>query len=297
MNNTLHQQGSATSLGIARSIVYCLWMFILLARPVAEIDSIHASWFAPFGPIGLLPSAFLEGLLQPSILVALRAATLILCGLLAVGARPFRLFAIPAAVLIFLEETVHKGFNGFLNHSTLALLYAAFLLPLFRCSDGFSIFSKHRPRLPDDTYAASMHATALCLALPYAMLGIRRLFHGGMEIFTGDAILIYLATKSLEPAATAFRYGTLPLGSPNIAVLMKIGFFIVTLAEILTPLILYSRNLRWIWLAVMVPFHISTLFTMNIFFWQNLVIALVFFTEFTHILSRLPSRLPLFRSS
>jgi hypothetical protein len=53
---------------------------------------------------------------------------------------------------------------------------------------------------------------------------------------------------------------------------------VVTLFEILSPLALVWRRFRWVWLAVIAPFHLTTLFTMNIFFWENLILLAVVFT-------------------
>src|SRR4029453_979242 len=59
---------------------------------------------------------------------------------------------------------------------------------------------------------------------------------------------------------------------------MKAGFIVTTAFEILTPAILLGNTFRRLWIAIMIPFHISTLLTMNIFFWQNTVLILLLFT-------------------
>lgn len=48
--------------------------------------------------------------------------------------------------------------------------------------------------------------------------------------------------------------------------------------EVLAPLCVFSTAFRWAWLAVMIPFHVSTLVTMNIFFDQNLVLMALLLT-------------------
>ena len=48
--------------------------------------------------------------------------------------------------------------------------------------------------------------------------------------------------------------------------------------EMLSPLCLFSRRFRWLWLAVIIPFHFTTLFTMNIFFDYNIILLLLLLT-------------------
>jgi hypothetical protein len=60
--------------------------------------------------------------------------------------------------------------------------------------------------------------------------------------------------------------------------------------EIASPLILTSRRIRMVWLALIVPFHFMTLFAMNIFFWENLVLIMLVFTSMTAMAARMVSK-------
>ena len=120
---------------------------------------------------------------------------------------------------------------------------------------------------------------ALLLAGAYSLIGINRFAMGGLAIFTGDALPINLALRTFEYREFGFEWSVLLLQYAPFVVLLKAGFFVVTLFEVLTPLALVWRRFRWAWLAVMVPFHLSTLVTMNIFFWENLILLAVVFTN------------------
>lgn len=132
-------------------------------------------------------------------------------------------------------------------------------------------------------YSAGLLAVALVLCFTYSFIGIRRVAFGGIEVFTGDALLTSLALRSLEYGPFDFDYGLLPLRMPWLAFAAKIGFVVVTIFEILSPFVLISRRFRYAWLAVILSFHFATLFTMNIFFWENVVLILVFLTGATGI--------------
>jgi hypothetical protein len=52
---------------------------------------------------------------------------------------------------------------------------------------------------------------------------------------------------------------------------------VTTLFELGSAGVLFSRVFRRVWLVVIVSFHFVTLFAMNIFFWENLLLVLVIF--------------------
>jgi hypothetical protein len=56
-----------------------------------------------------------------------------------------------------------------------------------------------------------------------------------------------------------------------------VGYFVTTLFELDSAGVLFSRAFRLLWLVVIVSFHFVTLFAMNIFFWENLLLVLVIF--------------------
>lgn len=274
----LHANASPRALGIARFAIYGTWVIVLLLRPTYRLADLPTEWFKPFGPLALIPQDVWGLWLRHDVLLVSHVVLLTLCAMLAIGVRPFRPLAALAAVLLLMSDMTDKGFNGFANHAQMALLYAAWILPFFPAADGFGVA---RPRYRESTpwiYGAGMATIAGCMATAYSILGIRRFADGGIEIFTGDAILVYLSTKSLEYSHYNFEYGLLPMTIPALAALMKLGFFLVTLAEVATPFVLFSSRLRRVWLIVIGSFHIATIFTMNIFFWENLVLMLVFFT-------------------
>ena len=72
-------------------------------------------------------------------------------------------------------------------------------------------------------------------------------------------------------------WGLIVANSTFLLVVFKTGFFIITLFEIASPLIFFSRKFRIVWLAVIIPFHFLSLITMKIFFWENTILIFVIF--------------------
>jgi len=114
-------------------------------------------------------------------------------------------------------------------------------------------------------------------SMAYAFVGTRRLVTTP-DIFIGDALPSWLIARSLEPSRYGFTLGLLVLEHPAMVAALKAGFIVTTAFEIFTAAILLNNTFRRLWIATMVPFHISTLLTMNIFFWQNTVMILLLFT-------------------
>lgn len=127
-----------------------------------------------------------------------------------------------------------------------------------------------------------MTACALALGFAYLFVGMARIVGGGLEVLTDESLRHWVVLRSLESSNYAFQYGIAITDSPLLYKGMLAGFAVVTLCEVLAPLALFHRVFRFFWLAVMVPFHVACLMTMNIFFWENVLIILVLFTPLAH---------------
>jgi hypothetical protein len=79
--------------------------------------------------------------------------------------------------------------------------------------------------------------------------------------------------------------------------LVVLGMTVMTVFEIGSPFALFSRWFRNVWLAVLVPFHFSTLFTMDIFFWENVILSIVLWPSFPYLLVVRANRFTAGRSS
>jgi hypothetical protein len=125
--------------------------------------------------------------------------------------------------------------------------------------------------------AALISIAALILVVPYTFIGVNRLVVGGVQVLIDDTILGYIHQSSTRYSYFGFSAFSNLIWAPAVAVLFKIGFIVTTCFETCSAGILLSNRFRTAWVATMVVFHFTTLFTMNIFFWENLILILAVF--------------------
>jgi len=105
-----------------------------------------------------------------------------------------------------------------------------------------------------------------------------------VSIYTDGSIVRWVVARTLEEGAHDISVGLKVLDHPWLEVPLAVGMLVTTIAEILSPVALVNQRFRWVWLAVIAGFHVSTLFLMNIFFWENLILVAVLFTPLPALL-------------
>ena len=284
---SLAGNGGPEALGVVRVVVFGAWLVWLLVLPIERLAGVPLDLYQPAGLMHLVPSTWLDTLLSAHALSIFRwmLAALLIAAVL--GARPFPPIGVSCVLGVVAFDSLMKSYQSYTNHAQLALLLSGFLIATAPAADGFSVMGRRRSARPP-AYDFPIFGIAAVLTLTYAFVGARRLAVGGLEIFLHDALPTYLALRSIEHARTAFDFGLLALSSPALAGAMKLGFFVTTLAEVASPVCLVSRRFRLVWLAVIVPFHIVTLLTMNIFFWENLLLIAVTLTALPYLATPRP---------
>jgi predicted DCC family thiol-disulfide oxidoreductase YuxK len=205
------------------------------------------------------------------------------------GLRPYRLWAIASVGLLLVFDMVYKGYAFYFWHGQFALIYCAGLLAIAPCADAYGLaLRRERSESTETAYRVVPLLIGVALTACYALLGIRRIVEGGAAIYLDNSMLDFTAVRSFEPTFFTFQMGLWPLYSPTLAFSLKVGFAIVTIFEALAPLAVISSRFRFIWLGVMVLFHVSALLTMNIWFWENILLLLLFFTPFAYRLGQTP---------
>jgi hypothetical protein len=201
---------------------------------------------------------------------------LVACGA-SLWPRAFRVAAPLAVCGLIVHQSLIRGFTH-LNHAQIALLLVAGVLALFA-------------NLPErgagrayNRYAVPLVASALVLTLSYSLIGFYRL-STGMAIFTGDSIVNYVVSRSLRTSYYDFNVGIAAVSWTPIALALRAGFPLVTIVEALAPLALVSRAFRWLFLAVMIPFHFLTLVLMEVSFIENLLLYVVLL-DISHLFAR-----------
>jgi hypothetical protein len=262
----IHSQSNARTLASVRTVVFAIWFFTIVIAPFQELLELPGEVFQPVGPLKLIPSGVLNILLTANAVALFKwlLAGLLLCSL---GARPYRLIAIPTVMLLTIEQALVRGF-GHVNHGSVPLLLAAWILALIRPER--KLEGDPTKTCPDS--ALALQAMTLLLLLTYVFTGVFRLANSTPEIFTSGTMGHYLCYLAASTPYWGMRYEHFLLESPTMLFLLNAGFLFVTIIEALSLFCLCSRQFRWFWLIVMISFHFLTWVFMNIFFWQNLVL-------------------------
>jgi hypothetical protein len=270
----LHRDACAQSLALARIAVFGMWLWHVALEPVRERARLPIDVLVPIGILRLLPTSAWTTLCSPTALLVLQASLIVCLLALVLGLGPFRTLAAPTCALLVVDQALARS-EGYINHGELAMLYAAIVLAAFPCADALALRPARPLRRDPVLYRAPLVAAALTLCLTYALTATRRLDVGGLGIFVDGTILSRVALRGAERGGL----GLLVVAHPWLGRALVLGFPVVTLFELLSPLAVFYRGFRYAWLVVLVGFHVAVSVLMAISFRGNLVLMAVFVTE------------------
>jgi hypothetical protein len=259
-----------------RIVVFGIWAYCAFRIPLGRLYAFPLSEVEPAGILNLLPTPVLELLFgDAAVLTLLPIATGTLAVLAATGWR-FR-FTSPFACLAFVVFlSVHRSY-GFVRHSEIAVLLAGSVLSAMTWADRIEEARCKRDALPppQPRHDLALLTMTAALLLAYSFVGLLRATLGGSEIFLSNPIPLWALRNSFF-WAVEFEVSKLvvsEISQTGVASLMlAVGFPIITAFEIASPLVLFSRWFRYAWLAVMLGFHVISLFVLNLIFWENLIL-------------------------
>jgi hypothetical protein len=263
----VHRDASTLTLARAELVVAALWFLKTAWTPWGDVGELPFDLFQPVGFHRWLPSAWWPALLDGGVLEALRF--LALAALLATRWRPARAWGfLLAGVVIAHHQAIIHGF-GFVNHQELVSLYALFVF------GGFALAAPN-PRPGQAGVPIVIVLAILCFT--YVLAGVYRIVVHPEIIRDPGSMMGWILLNSARPLFYGWNIGLDLPWSPALAWATHAGFLLVNVLELLAPLALVWRPFRWLFLAVMVvPFHVGCLLLMNIFFWENGVLLLLFF--------------------
>ncbi len=274
----LHGQANARSLAAFRIWVFGCWLVLTLFCPFTQLSRLPVEAFQPTGVLHNLPTAVWPWLLSTAGLwtIKLLLVATLLWSIL--GGAKARAAMIASVGLLLLVQSLLRGFSGHINHGELPLWFAALVLACSPSLDAFAWRPDHRRRAPARPrvhYAAPLQLIVVLFSLTYLFVGVVRLIDGGLPLLFSDSLQIWSIQAAYLPRYYTNDFGLLLYGWPQLGYLLTAGFIVVTIFEILSPLVLFSRRFRYAWLAVIIGFHVGTLLLMNIFFVHNLVLLVV----------------------
>ncbi len=179
-------------------------------------------------------------------------------------------------VLVLLFQGLVRSFGHYNHDEMLGVVYLA-VLAFTPCADALSLdsrFFKRQREQPSFAYGYPMLFMRLLMGWVYFSSALIKLRVSGLTYLGPDNLPVLSIYHSLDNLhGTAFRYA---FWLPQVRSYLPVVLALVLLWELLFPLAVFSRRLRWWILSAGVAFHLSTLFFMNIFFPHMLALYLVF---------------------
>jgi len=266
---------SPFALGVVRFFVHGLFLFDAVFTSYSALGSLPSTILRPTGVMKFLPWSFYDGLQTYGGILTLK--TLMLLSLLLSTAGFLTVISTKTSLLLVLfYQGLLRSFGHF-NHDEMIAIYFLVVLAFTPCGDAFSIdgrLGKTKKDRPAFAYAYPILLMQLLLAWTYFSSALIKLRVAGWKYLSPDnlpALAIFHSLDNLHD--TAFR-GAFWLPQVREYLPYVVGFALVW--ELLFPLAILFRRLRWLILAIGVVFHFSTLFLMNIFFPHQLLMYVVF---------------------
>ncbi len=272
----LHEDAGPEAVEVFRVWVFGIWLFKVVTDPLAAIAGLPQTIFNPTGfLLKFLPASLKHFLLAESFLFGLK--TVLILSLVFVI---FKVFLRSSSVLACFFLTLYQGIIrsfGHVNHAEIELLYAAYFLTLFSIADGiFEKQGKHDRAEGMNLNSIPLISTLACLCFSYTFVGIYRVARAGLGIYSSDSLAFWILDNSLRTPESITPVGLLILKYPLLGEMLRLGFPAGTIFEILAPFTLLSRWFRYLFIAVMVPFHLIILLFMGINFWEQLALYVLF---------------------
>lgn len=277
----IHADATSRGLTLLRRYVYGLWFLIILADPLPVIADLPLSAFKPVGPLlRMLPDSMEPWLLTPGFLYGLKftaAAAL----LLAILNYRWKMTSLVSCFLLTIYQGIVRGF-GYVDHTELALLFAAYFLSLFSIADALA---QDGPEKGSRASPASINlnsvpfvASLAFLLFSYSLTGVNRLTYAGFEVFAPGTLRgwIVMDQHMLHQLFFSWNLADWVMQRPTVLRVLEIGFPLLVVVEVLAPFCLVSRRFRYFFILVMVPFHVLSWVLLKIFFWENLLLYPLF---------------------
>ena len=272
----IHARAGSNLLRAARIGIPGLWIIKLLLDPLWRVAALPRELFSRVGIIALLPDSWLQALLTESGLIflwSITLATLAVC----LTNRLFPITSALAALLLTIYSSLIRGF-GPAVHTDIVLLLSMYVLALFSCAD--EIEGRRAVRAGSGGNLRSWSSFPLVtivalLTLSYCLVGLNRTLAGGARVFTGDTMEVWAIDAGLRGYYFNTGLGWHIPEWPFVVMVLKAGLPVITLFEMTAPLCLVSSHYRWIFIPVMLSFHLLSLVLMNIFFFDDMFLYLL----------------------
>jgi hypothetical protein len=268
----IHEQAGPRLLRLARLGIFALWIVKLLLDPLWRLAELPRELLQPVGVLGLLPTSALDALMTPGGLTTLWIVTL-LALVVTLTNKAFAVTSTFAAILLTVYASVIRSF-GPAVHTDIVLLLAVYALAGFAWADCIQ-FKWSGKKMPGTSSSYPLATIVAMLCLSYCLVGLDRAIAGGVSVFTGDTMETWTVDASLRGYYFNTNIGWHVPQWPLVVFMLRAGLPVITLFEITAPLCLAWPRYRWIFIPVMLSFHLLSLVFMNIFFFDDIFLYLL----------------------
>jgi predicted DCC family thiol-disulfide oxidoreductase YuxK len=255
-------------------VVSIVFLVPILNTSFSDLGRLPATVLRPVGIMQLLSWKFYDQLLTPHGMTILKWVMVLSLTLSAIG------YLTPvttktSAVLVLFYQGLLRSLGHF-NHDEMLGVYYLTILAFSPCGDAFSVDSLpgRQVKKPPFAYALPIFLMWLLMAWVYFSSALIKLRVSGLSYFGADNLPALAIMHSLDNLHdTQFRFA---FWLPAIRKYLPMAVGLVLLWELLFPLAVFWKRVRWYFLAAGILFHLSTLLIMNIFFPYQLALYLVF---------------------
>ncbi|HKN84265.1 MAG TPA: hypothetical protein VJW17_12545, partial [Pyrinomonadaceae bacterium] len=245
---------SAFALGVVRSIVHGMFLISVLLTSFSALGTLPVTILRPTGAMKLLPWSFYNQLQTPSGMVILKTAMVV--SLLLSTAGLFTVISTKTSLLLVIfYQGLLRSFGHF-NHDEMLAVYYLVVLAFTPCGDEFSVdgrMTKSRKGRPWFAYAYPILLMQLLMAWTYFSSALIKLRVAGLKYLSPDnlpTLAIYHSLDNLHD--TQFR---LAFWLPQMRTCLPFVVGLVLVWELLFPLAVFWRRLRWWILGIGIVFH------------------------------------------
>ncbi len=254
----LHANPSTSYTTSLRALIFLMWLLKFCLDPIQQMATLPQELIVPTAPVSWLPRGVQLLLLTEPALITLRLVGAV-SAILTLVPGQIRWASLVCCTSATIYQSLIKGL-GHVNHAEICLLLSTLVYT-------FSVWTP-RPKVHPEPLILT-----LILLTTYVLTATYRLGHGNWRVFVSDSIIFWLADNCYQRNYYNFNWGEWVVDHQWKWIPMKIGFFLVTLLELTSPLvIILSVRYRVIYLFSMLGFHLAVLMTMNLLFWENMLL-------------------------
>lgn len=262
-------------MGVVRAIVSGTFLVSVLVTSFSALGALPVTILRPTGVMKLLPWSFYDRLLTPGGMTLLKSVMLVSLLLSTIGLLTSASTKTSLLLVVFYQGLVRSF--GHYNHDEMIAVYCLAVLAFTPCGDAFSIDARRRKSKREQplwAYAYPILLMQLLMAWVYFSSALIKLRVAGLSYLNADNLPWLAIIHSLDNLHdTHFR---LAFWLPQVRSYLPVVVGLVLLWELLFPLAVFWKRIRWWILGVGIVFHLSTMLFMNIFFPYQLALYLMF---------------------